>query len=94
MGNKLKRYLTAGLFPDWVPPKSRPPRRGHAGIPGTGPEGETCGTCEHLVATGRSRKRTYFKCGLARHRWTCGRATDVRFRDPACEQWRKEETSE
>lgn len=61
-------------------------RRGlHAAEPGTGPEGETCGTCAHLVR--KHMAKTYLKCGLCRARWTCGGGTDIRARDPACSKW-------
>ncbi|KQQ39084.1 hypothetical protein ASF58_23370 [Methylobacterium sp. Leaf125] len=63
--------------------------RGHAARPGTGPAGETCGSCEHLVR--RQRSKTYPKCGLNRAGWTCGPASDVRVRDPACSKWEKPE---
>ena len=59
--------------------------RGHAGSPGVGPKGETCGTCKHLHR--REMAGTYFKCGLNRHNWTGGRASDVRSKDAACSKW-------
>ncbi len=63
--------------------------RGHAARPNTGPEGETCGSCRHLVR--RQMSKTYPKCGLNRAGWTRGPATDVRVRDPACSKWEKPE---
>lgn len=65
-------------------------KRGHAAPPGTGPEGETCGSCVHLVR--RQMAKTYFKCGLERARWTGGGGTDVRAKDAACRRWTKEDT--
>ena len=59
--------------------------RGHAWTPGSGPAGETCGSCAHVER--RSWAKTYLKCGLAKARWTNGRASDVRARDPACRHW-------
>jgi len=57
----------------------------HAAKPGTGPEGETCGSCKHLS---RNRMaKTYLKCSLCRANWTGGSATDVKARDPACSKW-------
>ena len=56
--------------------------RGYAYFPGTGPEGETCGTCKHA-----KRGRRFSKCGLARARWTHGRGTDILLRAPACKYW-------
>jgi hypothetical protein len=49
---------------------------------GTGPKGETCGTCAHAV-----RCRRYAKCGLNRPRWTHGIKTDIRLRTAACDKW-------
>ncbi len=62
--------------------RARLKRRGHAGQPGKGPAGETCGTCRHVEG------HIYFKCGhrMAPH-FTRGKATDIRKRDPACERW-------
>jgi hypothetical protein len=62
-----------------------PEPRGHAWTPGTGPVGETCGSCQHLA---RNRMaKTYLKCGKNKSRWTRGRASDVRARDLACKFW-------
>jgi hypothetical protein len=62
--------------------------RGHAAPPGTGPEGEKCKTCEHMV---RHRyARTYFKCKLNEAKWTRGPKTDIKANSPACEKWEKE----
>lgn len=63
--------------------------RGHIAPPGTGPEGETCGSCKH-----RHRKqlaKTYLKCALNSARWTGGGKTDVRAKDHACLCWEKPE---
>ena len=63
---------------------SRP--NGFARPPGTGPQGETCGTCVHCAYTG-SGKRRYPKCDVIRFRWTHGPGTDILVRSPACEMW-------
>lgn len=57
--------------------------------PGSGPEGQCCGTCLHFRRTGNSegRGQKHFKCFKVRHLWTHGPATDIRFRWPACSQW-------
>jgi hypothetical protein len=60
-------------------------KRGHAARPGTGPEGETCGTCKHLVR--RQMAKTYMKCGLTMAKWTGGAGSDIRHKDPACSKW-------
>lgn len=73
-----------------APPCGKGPR-GHVAPPGTGPEGETCGTCRHLF---RNRMaKTYLKCGLNRGKWTGGGKTDVRARDHACREWQTTEHS-
>lgn len=78
------------LFPDLVGPEK--PRgkhyvqpRGYAHPPGTGPEGETCGTCKHMARNKWSK--VYLKCDLARHLWTHGPGSDIRARSPACKAW-------
>jgi len=45
-------------------------------IVGKGPDGMTCGDCEHVIGT------RYFKCG--RQVSTNGPGTDIRKKDPAC----------
>lgn len=62
----------------------------YAAPPGTGPAGETCGTCRHVVKCGNpGSKGRWFKCKAIEHRWTGGRATDVLATAPACERWEK-----
>lgn len=64
---------------------SRP--RGHAWPPGTGPKGETCGSCKYICRL-KPGSRAFFKCYLVKDRWTASAKTDVRYRDPACEKWK------
>lgn len=64
-------------------------KRCTAGTCGKGPAGETCGTCRHFCRV-RPGQGTFFKCGLMRHHWTHGAATDIRFRWEACEYWESE----
>jgi hypothetical protein len=66
--------------------------QGYAAPPGTGPEGETCGSCSHCrVKEGRCRGRIrrYYKCAVMLPQWTNRRATDVLIQSPACRQWEK-----
>lgn len=56
--------------------------RGGADRPGTGPKGETCGSCRHIMRTER-----YRKCELTRAAWTRGPRTDIRARWSACSKW-------
>jgi hypothetical protein len=65
--------------------KSGPPRRGYAATPGTGPEGEKCGSCRHDVL--HKASKNYHKCELRQADWTPGLATDILFRSPACSKW-------
>ena len=62
-------------------------KRGHAAPPGTGPAGETCGSCANLFRNEQWSK-TFLKCGLMRGRWTGSYGTDVRARDEACSKWK------
>jgi len=59
--------------------------RAHAAPPGTGPEGETCGSCRYLG--GKRMSRTWYKCVLRKKEWTSGSGTDVRKKDAACRLW-------
>lgn len=58
---------------------------GYAASPGTGPTGETCGTCKHHVVKAMAKR--YHKCGLMRACWTGGGKTDIRVKAPACLRW-------
>lgn len=62
-------------------------RKGHAGHPGRGPKGETCGSCVSRVAVNGGAK-AYSKCEMNRRNWTRGSGSDIRKRDPACEFWK------
>ncbi len=74
------------LFPSHtglVPVESFRPKRGlYAAAPGTGPEGETCGSCKHIM-----RMKRYRKCRLVRALWTGGLGTDIKARSAACTKW-------
>lgn len=63
--------------------------RGYYAPPGTGPAGESCGTCAHHVT--RSLSKTYHKCALAESKWTGGRASDILVRAAACKGWQAKE---
>jgi hypothetical protein len=66
-------------------PKRKTIPRGYAALPGTGPHGETCGSCRHKVRVAAAGH--YLKCALVRRAWTHGMATDIRARWPACQRW-------
>ena len=57
---------------------------GYGGTPGLGPDGETCGSCEHCRYSAGHQKR-YYKCGIGHI--TSGAATDIRLKTPACQYW-------
>lgn len=63
--------------------------KGYVARPGSGPTGETCGTCCHLARI--SRGRVYLKCALARAAWTHGPGSDIRAKSPACRLWQPKE---
>jgi len=67
-----------------VPPRAKG-SHGHVAPPGSGPLGETCKTCAHLVH--KRMSRSYLKCGLNQAKWTGGPGSDVHARDPACRKW-------
>ena len=58
---------------------------GYAACPGTGPCGETCGSCGNFNRVSYHEK-TYFKCEKIIH-WTHGPGTDIRKKSPACSFW-------
>jgi len=64
-----------------------PSRGGHAAKPGTGPSGETCGTCRHRVHTEIDSGKKYQKCMKIRANWTHGPGTDIKKKDKACACW-------
>lgn len=65
--------------------RKRVPDMAHAYAPGSGPPGQTCGTCDKCIA--KQYNRTFYKCRVMLRHWTKGRATDVRKRDAACMAW-------
>lgn len=69
--------------------KSGPVPAGYAAPPGSGPAGETCGSCKHLYRN--QLAKTYLKCELMHASWTGGGKTDVRARSPACSRWERHE---
>lgn len=59
---------------------------GYAAMPGTGPDGETCKTCDHSYKRDGNSK-SYWKCDLVQA--TSGTGTDIRISWPACHRWAK-----
>jgi len=60
-----------------------PMGRAYAAKPGSGPDGERCGTCAHAYV--REFNKRYWKCGLVPA--SCGIGTDIRLKTPACKKW-------
>lgn len=58
--------------------------RGGADRPGTGPAGETCGSCKHIL-----RARRFAKCDLTRACHTHSRRSDILVGWAACSKWEK-----
>ena len=75
-----------GEDPD-MRPKLKRPKKGHADVPGTGPDGETCGTCKHDARTSNGGKKVWHKCELMRRFWTSSYGSDIRCKDGACRLW-------
>jgi hypothetical protein len=65
--------------------RKTPQPAGYAALPGTGPKGETCGSCRHLYRM--QCAKTYLKCELMRPDWTGGTGSDIRAKAPACRRW-------
>ncbi len=63
-----------------TPPRFKPDRA-HPAPPGTGPAGQTCGTCAACWHCPTTRRR-YYKCNLMPH--SNGPATDIALKTPAC----------
>jgi hypothetical protein len=77
-----------GLFGEVDPmPAKQLQDRAHAAKPGTGPAGMTCGKCKHRCRI--EHAKVYQKCGLMRHVWSGGAATDIRCKDAACRYFEK-----
>lgn len=61
-------------------------RNAWADKPGSGPAGETCGSCTFCETYHYAK--TYRKCAARPgHHWKGGRSTDIRPLDPACSKW-------
>ena len=64
--------------------------QGYAAPPGTGPRGETCGSCEFAVRRQFNVKH-FWKCHMYLKiygvRWTNSYGTDIRLKSPACKHW-------
>jgi hypothetical protein len=66
-------------------PPAKTWRGGYARLPGTGPSGESCGSCQHARRV-QGGARYFWKCALTVR--TAGPGSDIRKSAPACELWR------
>ncbi len=67
-------------------------KNGYAAPPGTGPAGETCGTCQHKHSmSSNSGSKRFIKCLAAQERWTHGEGSDILAKSPACRAWKRRE---
>ena len=65
-------------------------KNAHPYPPGTGPEGETCGTCAKCCKI-EYHDKIYYKCAYMKHAWTHGLGTDLRLKDEACFLWKEQQ---
>ncbi len=56
----------------------------YADLPGSGPTGKACKTCDHHIAW-HGNTKVYHKCDLIK--MTHGSATDIKVRTPACAKY-------
>lgn len=60
------------------------PMRGHASAPGTGPVGETCGSCRHRHPTDSSYRT--WTCDAV-SKFSADRGTPISQHEKACGRW-------
>lgn len=60
---------------------------------GSGPAGETCGTCVYCVQSPTARRPSTLKCSVVQDWWTHGAGTDIRARWAACSHWEQRDES-
>lgn len=87
-GNEVSEYAMTPDQRKTLLGRKSTPKKGYAWGPGTGPEGETCGSCEHSVRV-RGGVRKFSKCELMRARWTHGPGSDILLKSPACKKWER-----
>lgn len=55
---------------------------------GSGPAGETCGSCQNCCHV-QGHTKWYYKCLKMEKLWTHGAATDIRKKWPACKEFQQ-----
>jgi len=68
-----------------VMPRGEKPA-GYAGQPGSGPAGQTCGTCA-FCRYRLINERRYYKCQRMSAIWSRNSTTDIRAQSPACNRF-------
>lgn len=58
---------------------------GYAAAPGSGPAGESCGSCGHVYRRASGSGKVFRKCDLVRE--TSGPGSDIVLKSPACARW-------
>lgn len=86
MTRPLQSTLFGGVELARAMKTSTVPAQGYAAAPGTGPSGQTCGTCEHCWLQ-EGQQRSWYKCRLMRHCWSNSRTTDILVSSPACSRF-------
>lgn len=79
--------MSMDLFGVEIPDVPVPIKGGYAKPPGSGPKGETCGSCEHYTRVQVMSGRFFRKCGLMEAHWTHGPGSDIKMKSPACSLW-------
>ena len=69
--------------------RGTPKPKGYAWHPGSGPEGETCKSCEHIARIVSGSRRVFRKCALMKAHWTHGPGSDIKASAPACKFWER-----
>lgn len=79
------------LFDEWAAKQPKLPALPRnpctAAKVGSGPQGETCGSCAFKLRV-KYHDKSYLKCGLMEKHWTHGGASDIRAKWPACREWK------
>lgn len=86
-GNEVPEYALAPAQRRQLLGRKGTQPNGFAAVPGTGPAGETCGSCEHIHREKMYSGRTFPKCDLMKRFWTHGPGSDIRVKSPACREW-------
>lgn len=82
----ITEQLSLDLHLDAIMQQVRKRDNAHPYGPGSGPAGQTCGTCQKCSVVDYHNKR-YYKCHVLMKFWTHSYGTDIRKKDLACKSW-------